>query len=88
MRDTLKILNGEYYFIWAKTSKIHNSVNFYRIGLIFLHKFTDLEIFNFSSIVETELYYDQYQFFIEECVRVDTGAQNKFVWAETSKIHN
>ena len=26
--------------------------------------------------------------FFEERVRVDTGAQNKFVWAETSKIHN
>ena len=41
VRDTLKILNAEYYFIWAETSKIHNSVNFYRIGLIFLHKVTD-----------------------------------------------
>ena len=40
-RDTLKILNAEYYFIWAETSKIHNSVNFYRIGLIFLHKVPD-----------------------------------------------
>ena len=88
VRDTLKILNAEYYFIWAETSKIHNSVNFYRIGLIFLHKVTDSNIYNFATKVETELCSDQYQFFIEERVRVDTGAQNKFVWAETSKIHN
>ena len=81
-------MNAEYYFIWAETSKIHNSVNFYRIGLIFLHKVTDSEIYNFSSKFKTELCSDQYQFFIEERVRVDTGAQNKFVWAETSKIHN
>ena len=48
-RDALKILNAEYYFIWVETSKIHNSVNFYRIGPIFLHKATDSEIYNFAS---------------------------------------
>ena len=88
MRDTLKILNAEYYFIWAETSKIHNSVNFYRIGPIFLHKVTDSDIYNFASKVETKFYSDQYQFFIEERVRVDTEAQNKFIWGETSKIRN
>ena len=87
-RDVPKILNAEYYFIWVETSKIHNSVNFYRIWLIFLHKVTDSEIYNFASKVETGLCSDQYQFFIEERVRADTGAQNKFFWSETSKMHN
>ena len=41
VRDAPKILNAEYYFIWVETLKIHNSVNFYQIGLIFLHKVTD-----------------------------------------------
>ena len=77
--DAPEILNAEYYFTWVETSKIHNSVNFYWIGPIFLHKITDSEIYNFVSKVETGFCSDQYQFFIEECVRVDTVAQNKFV---------
>ena len=86
--DTLKILNAEYYFISAETSKIHNSVNFYRIGPIFLNNVNGSKFYNFYSKIEIRLCSDQYQLFIEERVRVDTGAQNKFVWAETSKIHN
>ena len=81
-------MNVEYYFIWVETSKIYNSVTFYWIGPIFLHKVIDSEIYNFSSKVVTVLCSNQYQFFIEERVRVDTGAQNMFVWAKTSKIHN
>ena len=73
-------------YLSALYLKNHNSVNFYLIGPIFLHKVTDSEIYNFSSKVETRLCSNQYQFFIEERVRVDTGAQNKFVWAETSKF--
>ena len=77
--DASKILNAEYYFIWVETSKIHNSVNFYRIGPIFLHKVTYSKIYNLSSKVKIGLCSDQYQFFIEERVRVDIGAQNKLV---------
>ena len=62
-RAAPKILNVEYYFIWVETSKIHNSVNFYWIGPIFLHKVTDSEIYNFTSKVEIGFFSDQYQIF-------------------------
>ena len=51
--------------LFASCSKIHNSVNFYRFGPIFLHKVTDLEIYNFSSKVETGFCSNQYPFLLK-----------------------
>ena len=69
-RDAPKILNAEYYFIWVETSKIHNSVNFYRTGPIFLHKVTDSEIYNFISKVEIGFCSDQYQFLLKNMTKL------------------